>query len=33
MTGGMQNRRDAGQEGYRKGGSGMQDRWDAGAEG
>ena len=28
MTGGMRNRRDAGQEVYRKGG--MQDMWDGG---
>ena len=31
MTEGLQNRRDAGQEGYGKGG--MQDRWDAGKQG
>ena len=31
MTEGLQNRRDAGQEGNGKGG--MQDRWDAGKQG
>ena len=29
----MQKRRDAGQEGYRKGGSGMHERRDTGVEG